>query len=456
MKIRNRIAFIFIVQIAILEILIFALIYFLEANHYQHLFFEQLQRRVTIAAQTFLEKDESNIELYNDIRQKHLQTLPEEKEYFFDTHNAPEQIIEQIPHSLPVSFLNDLSNNKRVQLKSGKIYFAGMIYGDNQGDFFVILSARDLNGEENLIYLLKVLVISFVVSLIILILLGGFFAHRTLDPINQIIQKANSIRASNLNRRLPIEKDKDELSDLARTFNRMLDRIETSFELQGNFINNASHELKNPLTAILGKTEIALMKERSQVEYQEALQKIENEALRLDALINVLLSFAKTDQSEKGLLISSLRMDEILLSVKGNMDLIKPENQIEIDLNDIPETAKELMIQGNEGLIKVAINNILDNACKYSDNQKVVAKIITENQNLKLIISDQGIGIPPDELEKIRQPFYRAANVRTIQGFGFGLSLTHKIMKLHRGQVEINSESGHGTTVILIFPLQDS
>ena len=149
-------------------------------------------------------------------------------------------------------------------------------------------------------------------------------------------------------------------------------------------------------------------------------------------------------------------MDEILLSVKGNMDLINPENQIEIDLNDIPETAKELMIQGNEGLIKLAISNLLDNACKYSDNEKVIAKIITENQNLKLIISDQGIGIPPDELEKIRQPFYRAANVRTIQGFGFGLSLTHKIMKLHRGQVEINSESGRGTTVILIFPLQDS
>lgn len=453
MKIRNKIALIFVIQIAILELVIFSLIYFLAYSYSNTQFFDRLNKRTSIAAQAFLEKDEVNAEIYKDIRIKHLQQLPQEKEYFFPENQPSEEILQSLNHQVGIDFIDELISDKKAQRKIGPNFYSGFLYGDNQGTYFVILSARDLESESNRSYLFRILLFSYLISLIILFVLGGFFAQKTLNPIAAIIEKAKGIRASSLDKRLKVDKNKDELSELALTFNGMLDRIETSFEMQNNFINNASHELKNPLTAILGQTEIALLKERGADDYKKVLHNIENEAHRLDALINVLLSFAKTDQAEKGLLISEVRLDEILMEVYENMNLINPDNQIEIDLADVPENANLMTVHGNPGLIKVAINNILDNACKFSGNQRVRVKIIGSNSQVLLIVTDQGVGIPAEELNNIRQPFYRARNARSIQGFGFGLSLTNKIMKMHEGELEIFSESEKGSIVTLIFPI---
>ena len=451
MKIRNKIASIFVVQIAILEIGIFSLIYFLAHTYSSNEFFDRLGKRTTIAAQAYLEKDEVNAEIYNDIRIKHLQRLPEEKEYFFPINKSNEDITQQLNNQINKSFLNKIRLEKSARYKKDKIFYSGYLYGDNQGTFLVILSARDQNGENDLSYLIKILSIAFVISLLILFILGGFFAQKTLSPISDIINKAKDIRAANLSKRLRVGKNKDELTELALTFNSMLDRIETSFEMQSSFINNASHELKNPLTAILGQTEIALLKKRNTQDYEKYLHNIQNEAHRLDALINVLLSFAKTDQDEEGLLISEVRIDELLIEVKTNMDLINPDNNIEIDFNDIPDNPDLMVLHGNPGLIKVALNNVLDNACKFSDNAMVKVKIVADSLQTKIIVTDQGVGIPDEELNKISEPFYRARNARSIKGFGFGLSLTHKILKMHGGFVDIFSEKGKGTIVKLVF-----
>ena len=414
-------------------------------------FFDRLGKRTTIAAQAYLEKDEVNAEIYNDIRIKHLQRLPEEKEYFFPINKSDKEIIQLLNNQVDIPFLKKLRLEKNARFKKGKTFYSGYLYGDNQGTYLVILSARDQIGENDLSYLIKILLISFVISLLILFILGGFFAQKTLSPISDIINKAKDIRAANLSKRLRVDKNKDELTELALTFNNMLDRIETSFEMQSSFINNASHELKNPLTAILGQTEIALLKERNTQDYKKYLRNIQNEAHRLDALINVLLSFAKTDQDEEGLLISEVRIDELLIEVKTDMDLINPDNNIEIDFNDIPDNPDLMILHGNPGLIKVALNNVLDNACKFSDNAIVKVKIVVDNLHTKIIVTDQGVGIPDEELNKISEPFYRARNVRSIKGFGFGLSLTHKILKMHGGFVDIFSEKEKGTIVKLVF-----
>lgn len=451
MKIRKKITLIFVGQIAILEVVIFSLIYFLAFQYSSNEFFDRLGKRTTIAAQAFLEKDEVNADIYNDIRIKHLQRLPQEKEYFFELKTSNQEIIDKMDQEVMPEFLDDLRTNGKARFKKTKIFFTGYVYGDNQGTYLVILSARDLDGEGDLTYLLQIVLILFVISLLILFILGSYFAQRTLSPISEIIEKANEIRASSLHKRLLVDNNKDELSELAQTFNSMLDRIETSFEMQSSFINNASHELKNPLTAILGQTEIALLKERQANDYVKYLHNIENEAHRLDALINVLLSFAKTDQDQKGLLISEIRMDELLLEVKSDIDLINPENNITIDFDDVPMDPRLMTLNGNVGLIKVALSNILDNACKFSENALVTAKIIGDKEQISIVVTDHGVGIPAEELNKISQPFYRARNARSIKGFGFGLSLTHKIMKMHGGLIDIFSEKGKGTIVKLQF-----
>ena len=452
MKIKNKITFIFVILVATMQLVIFTVIYLFAVDYTTSAFFDKLKKRTIIAEQSYFEKDTLNVEIYEDLRRKHLQTLPEEQEFIFPINTELKAISEELKIALPETFYSSLITHNYAEAKVGKTFLSGINYNDHTANYLIILTAQDHDGVNELSNLRTLLFFLFLLNIIVLLLLGRFFAKRTLNPLTQIIEKVNTIRVTNLHERLQTTHNRDELSQLASTFNDMLDRLETSFDIQSNFINNASHELKNPLTAILGQTEIALLKERSPEEYIKVLEGVETEALRLDALINSLLKFAQTENDEKGLLISPMRLDELILEVKGNIDLINPENKIEIDFNDFPENPDLLVVEGNYGLINIALNNILDNASKFSENKKVIVKIIANNSVIKIVVTDQGVGIPADEIKNIYQPFYRAANVRNVKGYGFGLPLTYKIMKLHSGTIEVFSEHKKGTIVTLIFP----
>ncbi|WP_066218344.1 sensor histidine kinase [Formosa haliotis] len=452
MKIKNKITLIFVLLVATMQLVIFSVIYVFACDYRNDEFFGKLKKRTLIAEQSNFEKDGLSSEIYEELRRKHLQTLPNEQEYIFRSNAQLSKIIAEIKVNLTKEFHSELLRNSYAEIKVGKAFVSGIQYKDQDSSYLVILTANDDDGINELSNLRNLLIFIFLLCILVLLLLGRFFAKRTLEPLSKIIEKVNNIRVTNLHERLYTTNNKDELSQLASTFNGMLDRLETSFEIQSNFINNASHELKNPLTAILGQTEIALLKDRSTKEYTKVLRGVETEALRLDALINSLLKFAQTESDEKGLLITPIRLDELILEVKGNIDLINPDNQIEIDFSDFPEDPDYLIIEGNYGLINIALNNVLDNASKFSDNKKVIVKIIATNQVIKIVVTDQGVGIPPDEIKNIYQPFYRAANVRNVKGYGFGLPLTYKIMKLHSGTIEVFSEPNKGTIVTLIFP----
>ncbi|WP_299780973.1 HAMP domain-containing sensor histidine kinase [uncultured Formosa sp.] len=452
MKIKNKITFIFVILVASMQLVIFSIIYFFAVEYRTDEFFEKLKKRTLIAEQSNFEKDALSVEIYEELRRKHLQILPDEKEFIFNISTPLKDIRLKTQINIPQKFYSDLINKSYAEAKAGKSFFSGLKYKDQNSNYLIILTANDDDGINELSNLRTLLIFLFLLNIIVLLLLGRFFAKRALDPLTKIIEKVNNIRVTNLHERLQTTQNKDELSQLASTFNGMLDRLETSFDIQSNFINNASHELKNPLTAILGQTEIALLKERSPQEYTKVLEGVETEALRLDALINSLLKFAQTENDEKGLLITPIRLDELILEVKGNIDLINPDNNIEIDFNDFPENPDLLVIEGNYGLINIALNNVLDNASKFSDNKKVIVKIVTNTSAIKIVVTDQGVGIPTDEIKNIYQPFYRAANVRNVKGYGFGLPLTYKIMKLHSGTIEVFSEHKVGTIVTLIFP----
>jgi signal transduction histidine kinase len=223
--------------------------------------------------------------------------------------------------------------------------------------------------------------------------------------------------------------------------------LQISFDLQSNFINNASHELRNPLTAILGQTEIALNKVRSKEDYLSILKNIELEASRLDFLVNGLLKLAKTDFDSKGIVIEPIRLDELILDIKKNIDTSTPENQIELDFEELPANENAITLMGSESLLKVAIGNILENACKFSGNKKVWIKLFSYTSSILLTIKDEGVGIPESELKNIYEPFFRASNAREIEGFGFGLPLAYRIIKMHSGEIRVLSQIDKGTLV---------
>ena len=232
----------------------------------------------------------------------------------------------------------------------------------------------------------------------------------------------------------------------------MLDRLEKAFELQKGFVSNASHELRTPLTSMKGHIEITLKKERDIKEYVETLQLLSDEVENLNKISNNLLQLAMATTDITSLKLKNVRVDEALFS--GKEDILKtfPNYKVTIEFLTLPENELLLSIFGNEQLIKSAFYNLIENACKYSENKEAEISFKVFNGMIELIFKDKGIGIPQDEIAKIFQPFYRASNSRNITGSGLGLSLTKKIVELHKGNITINSLLNIGTDIQIVFP----
>lgn len=452
MQLRTKITAVFIVLTSLFLTGVFILIYYVSKEYTESEFYLRLSQRATIAAESYLEADEMNADIYDDIRIKHLQTLPNEEEVIYLVDAKLKKPLKELDSTLPDRFYEKIFNKEYAEIKKGNYYYTGLLFYDSKGDFIVVLSATDLYGFAKLDNLRNTLIIAFFVSIVFIFILGNYYAKQALSPISRIINEVNSIRAENLSLRLNTVNGKDELAELSYTFNNMLDRLQLSFDLQSNFINNASHELRNPLTAILGQTEVALDKKRSVEEYHSILKKIDTEASRLDFLVNGLLKLAKTDFDSKGFVIDAIRIDELVLDLKRNIDVAIPNNKIVLGFEELPDSEEAITLLGSDSLLRVALSNIFENACKFSENKRVDIKIVSDSGNIFISINDEGVGIPEDELKNIFEPFFRASNVREIEGFGFGLPLAYRIIKMHSGEIRVISQKDKGTLVKIKLP----
>jgi signal transduction histidine kinase len=251
---------------------------------------------------------------------------------------------------------------------------------------------------------------------------------------------------------LDVKKGNDEMSQLAQTFNNMLNRLETAFETQNNFISNASHELRTPLTIISGEVELAMKTIEDTAKQGKALAKIKDEAERLEHILTSLLGLAQSGFNGKNQPWEEVRMDELLWEIKESVNQVHPNSKIEIDFTKLPDDEELLTLRVNKNLIKLAISNIVNNACKYS-NENLVSISIESNANmLSIAVTDRGIGIPQTDIQHIFEPFYRASNTNDFKGYGVGLPLSLNIIRLHRGSIAIKSQEGVGTEIKVLLP----
>lgn len=214
----------------------------------------------------------------------------------------------------------------------------------------------------------------------------------------------------------------------------MINRIENTYQSEKAFISNASHELNNPLTAIQGECEISLLKERTPEEYQSALTRILSETKRIIQLMKHLMFLSKGEEEILKAATEPVFLAEFLMKYVEKRIQFSPDNF-------------SLVLVVNPTLLKTAIGNIINNALKYSGEQIVEIKL----RGSVLEITDQGIGIPPEEVNKIFQPFYRASNTREHAGNGIGLSLSVRILTIYGAEVSISSTLNVGTSVKIDF-----
>lgn len=449
MKIRDRLALIFTLATGILLLVLSLFVYYFSATFREREFFNRLSERLLITEQLFLEEENLSENVFQEIREKFLHTLPEEVEIVLP--RDPEGIAEIKSADFPAVFVDELLRQGESQFEVKNRQGIGKIYATKRGEFIVIVAATDKFGASTLRYLQRILWLGGFLSLIVVVIISSLATRRALLPIDTKIKKAREISASNLHLRLEVFNEHDEIGELATTFNELLDRLETAFQMQKQFISNASHEIKNPLTSIIGEAEVVLEKPRSPEEYVQVLKNISREADRLDAMVANLLHLAKTGFDEKLLRNDLLRMDELILEVVESLAFKNPESKILLDLENLPEDSSQLEYSGNKSLLRIAISNLIDNACKFSSNMPVSVRIHCTYTQICIEVEDQGIGIPDQELTYVVQPFYRAPNARSFSGSGIGLSLADRIIEMHGGILELVKRIPNGTIARVYF-----
>jgi signal transduction histidine kinase len=307
-----------------------------------------------------------------------------------------------------------------------------------------------LIGLETRKEILRGILVFCTILAALLSLLGGrWLANMIMRPISNMINTMEEIEKSGIPKTIAIQnKTKDELQIMGRTFNRMINRLQENLEKQKQFISDASHELKTPLTVIKSYANLLRRQGFQNKEIaEEAIQAIHLEATRIQKMTETFLELA-TLERESVLEIHEVNLVSLCQSIlKQLKDVYKRE--IKLHYNEYP-----IVINADELKIKQVFIILLDNAMKYS-NDKIEVFLEKNEQYAIIRIKDYGIGIPQEELETIFERFYRVDKARSREtgGSGLGLPIAKSILKLHKGEIKIKSNEGFGTEVELFLPI---
>jgi two-component system sensor histidine kinase ArlS len=455
MPVRFRITLLFVLFVFIIMGVVCASVYYISAKERINSMTTRLTNRA-ITIGRLLERRETFDP--NLIRQFDSLTAVSLKEKIIQVYDANENEIYRYSEirndhiEVDKDVLNTLDeNNESIYFKKGNKEAIAYKFGDKNA-IFIISAANDEEGKQNLIRLRTILLLSFVFGTISALVIGFIFSQRLLNPIKAITHDVSVITVRDLNQRVSTGKIHDEWYSLANTFNQLLDKLQDGFEVQRRFIANASHELSTPLTSISSQLEVLLEYDRSQDEYRKVVRSVYNDVRHMNKLTQTLLEFASASGNKGGLDINLVRIDEILMELPLELSKINKDYSVVLNFESMPENEDNLLVYGNEALLKTAIKNIVLNACKYSENHEAVVYLKTLAGNILIEIHDKGIGIPADEINNIFQPFYRAPKNTEGRGFGLGLSMANRIVKLHKGSITVQSEVNKGSKFTVTIP----
>ncbi len=455
MNIRTKLILQFSLIVASILVLFSVAIYLLSENYRREEFYTRLEGRAVSTVRLLVSVQEVDKELLRIIDKNSIYALFQEKVLIIDQDN---QLIYSSLDDFDVNYSNELIEKIR---RDGKVEYAengneivGVSYIDKKGAFVVIASAYDRYGRSKLANLYRVLMIGLGIGIFFGILAGIFFSKQMLEPLARMNAEISDISAGNLAIRLDEGNQKDEIAQLAMNFNHMLERIESAFAIQQQFVSNASHELRNPLAAISSQLQLVLAQRRSLEEYEQVLQSLLDDVHSLVNLTNGLLNLAQSGIENQQALFVPVRVDEALFAAQNELSKSRPHYHFLIEYDVMPEDESRLIVSGNEQLLKTAFSNLMDNACKFSSDHTTRIGFLSIGEFIEISFKDKGIGIPLKEQEQIFNPFFRGSNVSSQnKGYGIGLSLCQRIVQLHNGTLQLESSPGKGSSFKIRLPL---
>jgi heavy metal sensor kinase len=282
-------------------------------------------------------------------------------------------------------------------------------------------------------------------------LLGRWLCRRALTPLTRMAGTARTITAAGLDQRLPAPGTQDELEDLGRAFNDLLARLHEAFERQRRFTGDASHQLRTPLTAVLGQIEVVLRRERAPEEYRRVLTLVQGKAAQLREMVEMLLFLARADAEAR---LPHLETIDLAAWLPEHLRTWS-EHPRSRDLTVEAPGDGAYEVKAQVPLLGQLVDNLLENACKYSAaGSPVIVRLWRDAETIGISVEDQGTGIEAADLPHLFEPFYRSPQARRqgLGGVGLGLAVAKRIADAFNGRIDVKSEPGKGSRFTLRLP----
>jgi heavy metal sensor kinase len=323
------------------------------------------------------------------------------------------------------------------------------------GASYIVVAGGSLEPTDEELEALREILFYVVPLALTLVGIGTWFlAQRSLSPVVAMADRARRIGVEDLSARLPVVNPRDELGRLAETFNELLGRLEASLIQQRQFMADASHELRTPVTTARSAASVALQQtHRDEQDYRETLTIIEQQTARLSRIVEDMFTLARADAGSYPVRRDAIYLDEVAEEVVRATRVLATIKRVDVELTTIPSAS----FVGDEDLIRRLIGNLLDNAVRYSPpGSKVSLSLERTAGGYTIAISDSGPGIPPESQALIFERFYRVdlARARGLAdgGAGLGLALVRWIANVHGGDATLTRSSEAGSTFTVLLP----
>lgn len=340
-------------------------------------------------------------------------------------------------------FIDTEINGKKIRQIQTEIF-------DNKKIVGYMVVAMSMDDAEFITIIQNVLLVIYPLILVILFFIARFFAGRSIAPISAIIETSSTITKDNLSNRIQLPSNKDELYHLSLQINQLLDRIESAIEREKQFTSDASHELRTPLAVIKGTLEVLIRKPRTKEEYDQKITYCIQEVDRLNTLVDQLLLLARFENQKQNIKNDVIYLNTLILDILSRHSMHLKEKNITVT-TAIEDNAT---LTTDYYLISIIFNNIISNAIKYSNADGTLKiEAIATQKGLECKISDNGLGISKEDLDKIYNSFFRsnATSHPEIKGTGIGLSIVKRLCDLLNVKIVIESTENLGTMVYLNF-----
>lgn len=364
---------------------------------------------------------------------------------FYKSFNMAEDTLPSPPGLIPyhVKVIATVLGSQKIRLAAmnTKFYKIRVAYP--------VEEINDVRQNLNSIYLVLIPIV-LAVSVV-----GGYFlAKQSLRPVEEITQTTRKITATNLRERIRVKNPEDEIGRLTETLNDMIGRLEASFEQVQQFSLDASHELRTPLTIMRGEIELALRGNRKGASYKKTLASLLEEVLRMTSIIEGLILLAKADSGTVKLEKNPIRLDSLASEIKEDTEILAEQKKITVSISKLDEVT----VLGDSVRLRQLMLNLVDNAIKYTpEGGRITLSLERNDASASFSVEDTGVGIPPGDLRKIFDRFYRVdkSRSRLPDGLGLGLSISKWVAEAHGGSLRAQSKVGLGSKFTVVLPILD-